>query len=461
MQNRLSDITVTSPLPGTARPDGRKSPPGGTRRRPHVVILGGGFGGLAAARALARAPVDVTIIDRTNYHLFQPLLYQVATALLAPSDIVSPIRHLVRTQQNTAVLLDEVLGVDVERRVVAIRGEPYEMPYDYLIVATGARHSYFGHDEWEPLAPGLKGIEDAREIRRRLLLAFEEAEQERTAERDPAALTFVIVGGGPTGVELAGMLPEMARLVLRGEYRHINPGDAHVILLEGGDRILPAFSAPLGRVARRDLEGLGVDVRTNARVTRIEPGAVYVGEQRIPARTVFWAAGNEASPITRTLGVPLDSAGRVPAQPDLSIPGHPDVFVVGDIAAVTQADGSFVPGVAPAAMQEGAYAARSIIRTMRGEPRAPFHYRNKGELATIGRHRAVVEIGRFRLTGWLAWWFWLIVHILYLIGFRNRLSVLVEWAYAYLLHERGARIISYDQRPAVALEAEVAEVARR
>jgi NADH dehydrogenase len=444
MQNRLANIRVTPTDGPEPRADGRTRAAPNTRR-PRVVILGGGFGGLMAARGLAKAPVDVTVIDRTNYHLFQPLLYQVATALLSPSDVVSPIRHLLRKQQNATVLLDAVRGVVVDRRIVLVRGDPYEIPYDYLIVATGARHSYFGHPEWEVLAPGLKGIEDAREMRRRLLMAFERAEQTPAAERSPGALTFVIVGGGPTGVELAGMLPEMARRVLPGEFRHIDTRDTTVILLEGGPRVLPTFGEEASRVALRDLQSLGVDVRTGALVTRIEPDAVYVGDERIPAHTVFWAAGNAASPIARTLDVPLDRAGRVIVEPDLSVPGHPEVFAVGDVAAVKWKDGELVPGVAPAANQEGAWAAANIVRTLRGEPRAPFRYRDKGALATIGRHRAIAEIGRVRLTGYIAWWFWLFVHILYLIGFRNRVSVLLEWGYAYVTNARSARLITSEE----------------
>jgi NADH dehydrogenase len=409
------------------------------------VILGGGFGGLTAARTLRNAPVDITLIDRTNHHLFQPLLYQVATAVLAPSDIASPIRHLLRRQKNTTVLLDQARAVDVNRRVVLIGEEPGEVPYDFLIIATGTRHSYFGHDEWEPLAPGLKNIEDARELRRRFLSAFEEAERTTDPARRAACLTFVVVGGGPTGVELAGMLPETARRTMRGEFRHIDTRETKVILLEGGPRVLPSFPERLSRKALRDLQELGVEVRTGAMVTRIEPDAVYVGDEKIEACTTFWAAGNAASPIGRTLGVPVNRAGQVQVEPDLSIPGHPEVFAVGDIAAFTQADGSLVPGVAPAANQEGRLAALNILHTLRGEPRETFRYHNKGDLATIGRHRAIADFGRLKLTGWIAWWFWLFVHILYLVGFRNRLSVLVEWGYAYFSNQRGARLITYDE----------------
>jgi NADH dehydrogenase len=413
--------------------------------RPRVVILGGGFGGLYAATALRKADADVLVLDRTNHHLFQPLLYQVATAVLPPSDITSPIRFLVRKQRNTTVLLADVERVDVDRRVVIADGGRREFPYDYLIVATGARHSYFGHNEWEALAPGLKSVEDAREIRRRFLLAFENAEK----STDPAAraewLTFVIVGGGPTGVELAGILPDVTRYAMVSDFRHIDTRKTRVILLEGGPRVLPTFPEKLSEDARKDLRELGVEVRTNALVTRIEENAVYVGDERIPARTVFWAAGNEASPIGRSLGVPVDRAGRVIVEPDLSIPGHPEVFVVGDLAALAQPDGTLVPGVAPAAMQEGRAAAKNVLRAMRDKPREAFHYRNKGNLATIGRHKAVADFGRIRVDGNIAWWLWLIVHILYLAGFRNRISVLIEWAYSYFTYQRGSRLITESE----------------
>ncbi|MEP7226630.1 MAG: NAD(P)/FAD-dependent oxidoreductase [Gemmatimonadales bacterium] len=410
-------------------------------RRPRVVILGGGFGGLYAAKALGNAPVDVTVIDRTNHHLFQPLLYQVATAVLAPSDIMSPIRFLLRKQKNTAVLLAEAREVDLERRVLMVDDDQREIPYDFLIFATGARHSYFGRDDWERYAPGLKSIESAYEIRRRFLLAFEEAEKtEDAAERD-AYLTFVIVGGGPTGVELAGMIPPVVKRGLRSDFRRIDTAHTQVILLEAGPRILPSLPESLSHAAHRSLEQLGVEVRTGSRVTELRPDAVSVGRECIQTRTVFWAAGNAASPLGRSLGVPLDSAGRVLVERDLSLPGHPEVFAVGDTAAFTQ-DGLLVPGVAPAAMQAGRAAARNIMRTVRGEPRTEFRYRDMGTLATIGRHKAVAEFGRLRLSGYLAWWLWLFVHILYLAGFRNRLSVLMEWAYSYVTYRHGARLIT-------------------
>ncbi|HEX6536776.1 MAG TPA: NAD(P)/FAD-dependent oxidoreductase [Gemmatimonadaceae bacterium] len=426
-------MTATHATIETQRPE--------PRHRPRVVILGGGFGGLQAAKHLARADVDVLLIDRTNHHVFQPLLYQVATAVLAPSDIASPIRHLLRKQRNTTVLLADVQRVDPDRRVVIVDGGRREIGYDYLIVATGTRHSYFGHDEWERFAPGLKSIEDAREIRRRFLLAFENAEKEDDPEKRVEWMTFVIVGGGPTGVELAGILPDVTRHTMRADFRRIDTSKTRIILLEGGPRVLPTFPEHLSERARRDLEELGVEVHTGALVTRIEKDAVWVGDQRISTRTVFWAAGNAASPIGRSLGAPVDRVGRVKVEPDLSVPGHPDVFVVGDLA-VLRTDGEEVPGVAPAANQEGAHAARNIVRELRGEPRLPFRYFDKGNLATIGRHKAVVDLGRIRLAGYFAWWFWLFVHILYLAGFRNRLSVLLEWGYSYLTYQRGSRLIT-------------------
>jgi len=387
-------------------------------RRPRVVIVGGGFAGLEAARALGEADAEVVVVDRTNHHLFQPLLYQV---------------------------LDRIDRIDVERRLV--RGESgRELTYDYLVVAAGARHSYFGHDDWEALAPGLKTIEDAREIRHRFLLAFEEAERCDDQEARQAWMTFAVVGGGPTGVELAGIVPDVTRHALRGEFRRIDTSAARIVLVEAGPRVLPSFPPALSERARRDLQALGVEVRTGAPVTLVTSEAVYVGAERLATHTVFWAAGNTASPLGRTLGVPLDRAGRVLVRPDLSIPGHPEVFVVGDLAATTGADGALVPGVAPAAMQAGRAAARNILKALRGEPPKPFRYRDKGNLATIGRHRAVADFGRFQVTGYAAWWLWLFVHILYLAGFRNRLSVLFEWGYAYLTYRRGARLITTAER---------------
>jgi NADH:ubiquinone reductase (H+-translocating) len=419
-------------------------------RRPRVIIIGGGFGGLYAARALRNAAVDVLVLDRTNHHVFQPLLYQVATAMLSPSDIAAPIRWLLRNQRNAEVLLCEVCTIDVSTRTVTcVDSQIYN--YDYLIVASGARHSYFGHGAWEANAPGLKSIEDAREIRRRWLLAFERAERTEDRAERTANLTFAIVGGGPTGVELAGMLPTIAKHALPADFRRIDTSTARIILIEGGPRLLPTFPEDLSAQAREDLEQLGVDVRTNTLVTDVGDGYVCVGPERIEARTILWAAGNAASPLGKMLGAPVDRAGRVLVNEDMSIAGHPEVFVVGDLAQL-HSDGKPVPGVAPAAMQSGRQAAANILRSIRGEGRHRFRYRNKGDLATIGRYKAVGVLAGRHLSGWIAWWTWLLVHIMYLAGFRNRLSVLVEWGYSFFTYERGARLITTDvpelQKPA-------------
>ena len=410
------------------------------RRRPRVVIIGGGFGGLYAARALKRDDVDVLVLDRTNHHLFQPLLYQVATATLAPTDITAPIRWLLRKQRNASVLMQEVERIDVDRRAV-VTTEGHEHPYDYLIVAAGARHAYFNHPEWEPLAPGLKSIDDAIELRQRILTAFERAEATDDPDERAAWLTFVIVGGGPTGTELAGMLPTIARHALVRDFRHIDPASARVILVEGGPKILATYPDELSEHARRDLANLGVDVRTGTLVSEIGAHHVVAGGERIHAHTVLWAAGNAASPLGRQLTSRIDRAGRVEVEPDLSVPGHRELFVIGDLAATTT-KGQPVPGVAPAAMQMGAHAAKNIRRDLEQRDRVPFAYRNKGDLATIGRYRAIANFGRIRVAGGLAWWFWLFLHIMYLAGFRNRVSVLVEWAYSYFTYERGARLIT-------------------
>ena len=410
------------------------------RRRPRVVIVGGGFGGLYAARELKRDDVEILLLDRTNHHLFQPLLYQVATATLAPADITAPIRWLLRKQRNATVLMEEVAHVDTARRVVATtRGR--EHAYDYLILATGSRHAYFSHPEWESLAPGLKSIDDAIELRQRILTAFERAETIEDVEERAAWLTFVVVGGGPTGTELAGMLPTIARHALGHDFRRIDPASARVILVEGGPKILPSYPDELSEHARRDLANLGVDVRTGTLVSEIGEHHVVAGGERIHAHTILWAAGNAASPLGRDLHAKLDRAGRVEVEPDLSVSGHPEVFVIGDLAATTT-NGKAVPGVAPAAMQMGARAAKNIRRDLEQRERVPFRYRNKGDLATIGRYRAIADFGRLRVTGSLAWWFWLFLHIMYLAGFRNRVSVLVEWAYSYFTYERGARLIT-------------------
>jgi NADH dehydrogenase len=412
--------------------------------RTRVVIIGGGFGGLNAARALARAEVEVLLIDRTNHHLFQPLLYQVATTSLAPSEITAPIRWVLRAQKNVTTLLGTVEQVDRRNRAVRVKGEPDPIHYDYLILATGTRHAYFGHDEWEKWAPGLKNIEDARRIRKRFLLAFERAEWEEDPGARQALLTFVVVGGGPTGVELAGVLPEMCRVAFRPDFRRIDTAKVRVILVEGGPRILPAFPESLSARAQRDLEKLGVEVRTNTLVTHIDEQGVDVGSERIASQSVFWAAGNAASPLGKTLDVPLDRVGRVLVEPDLSVPGDPRVFVIGDLAAAKLPDGSFVPSVAPAANQMGQHAARNIRALIAGEASRPFRYLNKGDLATIGRHKAVASFGggRIRIAGYFAWFTWLFVHIAYLVGFRNRISVLLQWAYNYVFFERGVRLIT-------------------
>ncbi len=411
---------------------------------PHVVILGGGFGGLAAARALAKAPVRVTLVDRQNHHLFQPLLYQVATAALNPSDIAAPIRHVLRKQRNVTVLLAEAVAVDVRARSVTLADG--DLPYDHLIVATGATHSYFGHDEWARRAPGLKTLEDAVEIRQRFLLAFEAAEREPDPERRRALLTFVVIGAGPTGVEMAGAMAEIARHTLATEFRNIDPRGARVVLVEGVDRVLPAYAPELSASALAELTRRGVEVRLGARVTGIEDECVRVGDEPIGACTVVWAAGVAGSPLARTLGVPLDRAGRVIVDATLSIPGHPEVFVIGDLAAMTQ-DGSPIPGVAQGAIQGGQHAAETIARRLRGETPRGFVYKDLGSMATIGRNAAVVDVNGTRLTGVLAWWAWLAVHILALIDFRNRVFVLLSWAWSYLSFGRGARLITRKVPP--------------
>lgn len=419
-----------------------------TSTAPRIVVVGAGFGGLNAARALARASARVTVIDRKNFHTFQPLLYQVATAGLSPGEIAAPIRSILRGYKNIEVLMSEVTGFDLERRAVET-GES-KIPYDYLIVAAGASHSYFGHDEWEPLAPGLKTIEDALEIRRRVLLAFELAERQAAAGDGQSQLNFVVVGGGPTGVELAGTLAEISRHALAHEFRSIDPARTHILLLEGGPRVLPAYAEDLSRSAAQQLNHLGVEVRTSTMVTGIEPGAVDIGTTRISATVVLWAAGVAASPLGRKLAVGVDRAGRVPVLPDLSLPGHPEVFVIGDLAALKDKNGQLLPGVAPVAMQEGDFVAKLIraeLEAGRGHSgavaaRPKFHYWDKGSLATIGRAAAVAQFGSIHISGFIAWLAWLFVHILFLIGFRNRLLVFIQWAWSYVTYERGARLIT-------------------
>jgi NADH dehydrogenase len=408
-------------------------------RRPHVVIIGGGFGGLYAARALARAPVRITLIDRKNHHLFQPLLYQVATAGLNPSDIAAPIRRVLRGQQNVTVELAAATAIDTTaHRVVLDDGG---LDYDFLIVATGATHSYFGHPEWEARAPGLKSIEDALEIRRRVLTAFESAERELDEDARRAWLTFAIVGAGPTGVELAGALSEIAHHVLETDFRRIDPRSARILLIEGSPRVLGTYASDLSESARETLTEMRIEVRLNTQVTAIDAAGVTMGGERVDARTVLWAAGVTASPLARTLGCPLDGAGRVHVEPDLSVPGAPEVFIVGDLARV-ESDGKLVPGVAPAAMQAGRHAARMVTRRLAGRPTEPFRYLDKGSLATIGRAAAVAEIGNIHLSGFVAWLAWLLIHLLFLIGFRSRVLVLMQWAWAYVAFDRGARVIT-------------------
>jgi len=444
---------------------------------PRVVIVGAGFGGLNAAQALGRAQARITVIDRKNHHTFQPLLYQVATAGLSPGEIAAPIRSILSSNRNVDVLMAEVTGFDLDHRTVET--PDCEIPYDYLIVAAGAGHSYFGHDEWEPFAPGLKTIEDALEIRRRVLLAFELAERQAAAGEAVKPLNFVVVGAGPTGVELAGTLAEISRHALAHEYRAIDPKMAHILLLEGGPRVLPAYADDLSRRAQEQLQGLGVEVRTSTLVTNVEPGSIHVGGTRLNATVILWAAGVAASPLGKKLATPVDRAGRVLVRPDLSLPGHPEVFVIGDLAAIPDESGKMLPGVAPVAMQEGRYVAkviRSEIESSRDQsnpdarllassarsgppagapsfprsvreggdldPRPPFHYWDKGSLATIGRAAAVAQFGKIQISGFIAWLAWLFVHILFLIGFRNRLLVFIQWAWSYVTYERGARLIT-------------------
>lgn len=410
---------------------------------PRVLILGGGFGGMAVAKQLAGTAARITLVDRRNHHLFQPLLYQVATASLAAPSIAAPLRQVLHRQRNLTVLLDEVVGVDLAaHRVHCAQGL---LDYDFLVVATGATHAYFGHDEWEPFAPGLKTLDDAFLIRRRVLLAFEHAERESDPARRQAWLNFVVVGGGATGVELAGTLIELARHTLSREFRRSDPRRASVRLIEAGPRLLPAFDPELSEKARQQLERLGVEVHTGVAVTGIDADGVKLGERRLPARTVLWAAGVAASPVGRLLDTALDRAGRVRVLPDLSLRGHPEVFVIGDLATVEQADGRPVPGVAPAAKQMGRYVADMIrARLKGGDDTQPFRYRDQGSLATIGRMAAVAQWGRLKLSGFPAWFVWLLAHIYFLIGFRNRLVVMLDWAWAYWSHQRHARIVSGD-----------------
>ena len=408
--------------------------------RPHVVIIGGGFGGLYAARALRDAAVRITVVDRRNHHVFQPLLYQVAMAALSPGDIASPIRWILRRQRNVAVILADATAVDTARKVIVLADG--ELPYDYAIVASGATHAYFGHDEWRSSAPGLKTLEDALDIRRRVLLAFERAERESDPARRQQLLTFAVIGGGPTGVEMAGALAEISRQSLARDFRHIDPSSARIVLLEAGPSLLATFPEPLRASARQDLERLGVQVRTGTPVTGVGPARVDMGGEVLHAETVIWAAGVAASPLGATLGAPLDRAGRVLVQPDLTIPGHPDVFVIGDLASLPGDDGKPLPGVAQVAIQMGKHAAANVLRAVEQQPYRPFRYKDLGNMATIGRASAVADFGWLRLHGYFGWLAWLFVHILNLIGFRNRLVVMVQWAWSYFSYQRAIRLIT-------------------
>jgi NADH dehydrogenase len=405
----------------------------------HIVIVGGGFAGLWAARALARDNVRITLVDRRNHHLFQPLLYQVATAGLSAPDIAAPLRHILRGQRNVEVRLGEVVGIQADARAVSL-ADGDRLGYDFLLLASGATHAYFGHDAWAEHAPGLKTLDDALAIRRRVLLAFERAEAADSAEERAGWLNFAVVGGGPTGVELAGTLAEIARHTLRNEFRRIDPAEAKVRLIEAGPRVLASFPEELSAKARAQLERLGVEVLTGTAVAAIDANGYVLGDASVRARTVLWAAGVAASPLGALLDAPCDRAGRVLVEADLSVPGHPELFVAGDLASVQQ-DGRPVPGVAPAAKQMGAHVAGAIRARLRGEAAKPFRYRDFGNLATIGRMAAVMHLGRLKLSGLLAWWFWLLIHIFFLIGFRNRLIVLINWAWAYWSYQRHARII--------------------
>jgi len=408
---------------------------------PRVLIVGGGFGGLYAARAFKRQAVDVTIVDRRNHHVFQPLLYQVATAALSPGDIASPIRWILRHQRNVEVLLGEVARIDPAASTAHL-ADGAALAYDYAIVSAGATHAYFGHDAWRPFAPGLKTLEDALEMRRRVLLAFERAERESDPARRVSELTFVIVGGGPTGVELAGALAEIARKSLAHDFRHFDPGSAKIILVEAGPAVLATFPAPLREAARHDLVRLGVDVRVNTMVTNVGPGFVDAAGARIAAETILWAAGVAASPLGATLGAPTDRAGRVLVQPDLTIPGHPNLFVIGDLASLNGEDGKPLPGVAQVAMQMGAHAAHNVLRAIAGQPLRPFKYRDYANMATIGRASAVGDFHWVQVKGLVGWLAWLFVHIFNLIGFRNRIVVMIQWAWAYFSYQRAIRLIT-------------------
>jgi len=417
--------------------------------KPHVIIVGAGFGGLEAAKQFARENVRVTVIDRTNYHLFQPLLYQVATAALSPADIAAPVRAVLSKCRNVEVILAEVQSVDVDAKKV--KTVDLEIDYDYLILATGARHSYFGHNEWEKLAPGLKSLEDAVELRRRILLAFEYAEKTTDEAARRAAMNFVIIGGGPTGVEMAGAIAEISRHTLAKDFRHINPSEARVILIEGEPRLLAAYPPDLSESARKQLVELGVEVRPSTRATNLTEAGVQIGDEFIPCRVKIWAAGNNASFVGKTLGTPVDRVGCVIVNDDLTIPGHPEVQVIGDLANFPHQTGEPLPGISPVAMQQGRHAARNVLAMINGRKPQRFRYRDKGTMATIGRNKAVADLKFMHLSGLPAWLAWLFVHIVFLVGFRNRLLVLFQWAWAYLTFDKGARLITRnfqsEQRP--------------
>jgi NADH dehydrogenase len=414
--------------------------PAGETQKSRVVIVGAGFGGLSLAKGLAGAPYDVTLIDRHNYHLFQPLLYQVATAALSPADIAAPIRAILRGQTNVTVVLADVSGVDVAAKVVIAEGK--RIPYDILVLATGAQHAYFGHDDWAGVAPGLKTIDDATYLRRQILLAFERAEAESDAAERARLLTFVVVGGGPTGVEMAGAIAELAKWALAADFRNIDPRSARIILVEGGPRLLAALNPSLSEKARQSLEKLGVEVRLNAMVTSCSEADVAIGDERIETRTIMWAAGVKASPAAEWLGVPADQAGRVKVEPDMSLQSHPDIFVLGDTALALDADGKALPGIAPVAKQQGQYLAKQLIARARGDAQSPFRYRDFGTLATIGRKYAVADFGKVRLSGFIAWVLWSAAHVYFLIGFRRRAIVALHWAWSYITFQRGTRLIT-------------------
>ena len=413
------------------------------KANPKVIIVGGGFGGLWAAKALKNEPVDVALIDKKNHHTFQPLLYQVATAVLSPGEIASPIRRILHDAKNIEVILGEVSGFDKEKQIVKL-ADGSEIPYDYLIIAAGGRHAYFGHDDWETSAPGLKTLEDALEIRRRVLLAFELAERDAYLTGTQRSLNFVVVGGGPTGVELAGAIADIARMALAKDFKVIDTTKAKVMLFEGSDRVLGTFAKDLSESAKKQLEQIGVEVKLNSFVTDIEPGRVKVGEDWIDCDVVLWATGVAASPVGKALGVETDKAGRVFVQPDLTIPGSENIFVIGDMASLKQENGEPVPGVSPAAMQMGTATAKNILADIDGTPRKNFRYVDKGTMATIGRSKAIADVQGFHFKGFIAWMMWLFLHVLFLIGFRNRIYVMLEWFWAYLTRERSARLITGD-----------------